>query len=849
MAQIGECVRRVLLLRLRGVTLVVCLVWRLFAVVEEHHSLRPRNAAAMLGVTLPARKPGSRHCSSSDKNDRPEPTQIWASRRRRPPPMTTRRPVAILAAAVAAGAAAVAHGSVIGVAPADMARYAGASGTFTCADGSATVPLDHVNDDYCDCHDGSDEPGTSACSAGRFYCENRGYFGAHIFSSRVRDGLCDCCDGSDEATHPTQRCPNTCASLAAAALKDYESKEAGLRAALEQKRAWVDASREGATKDQTELVELESSLEQLSTELSNVTARLDVLEEAERARKAAEEARRKEEEEARRQEEEARRAAEQPEGELAEHDAAQPDEGGAAEGGDGAAAGSGDTPRAEPPADGAGPDSAAEGGAGPTADAAADTAADDGTAADGGEESWRQSWMRVDPSEDDRPSADGAAGAAAEQPAAGAGEGEGGGGGEGEGEGDYMPAYDDEEDYVPPEYEGDDDYMPPEYDDDDVPSPHEGDDYPAEYDDDEYGGQYEGDDDLGAGDDDLGAGDDEAERDAYAGDDDYFSPEPEDDDDDYDPYADDEGADDLDEDDGAPTGERALTRGRAPCAPKRGTAPGLARTAHAESCARTHAWARTEGGGGGGCGRRGLCRWRQRALEMAARARSPRGAARLLARARAPGAAERTHGARTRVPPSRRGGRTPRARCRCFSAPPLVAGCHLVAPLASLGTASAPPSAQGASSLLSTASRWAQRAVPGLFHRLRVMYLKAAGGDLGGTRGVGAASPADRRSAASARRAAARPAAACRARVLGGHAHAAPAAAAAGRRGAARRSPPLGRGRSRGCTGLARPPVPTCHGSTRACARRPSPRAPPLLRATPTARAQSSRVCVRRAGV
>jgi len=30
---------------------------------------------------------------------------------------------------------------------------------FRCFDGSHTIPFAHVNDDYCDCMDGSDEPG------------------------------------------------------------------------------------------------------------------------------------------------------------------------------------------------------------------------------------------------------------------------------------------------------------------------------------------------------------------------------------------------------------------------------------------------------------------------------------------------------------------------------------------------------------------------------------------------------------------------------------------------------------------------------------------------------------------
>ena len=57
-----------------------------------------------------------------------------------------------------------------GVGRQDAARFiaARASGKLTCGDSSSpsVVSWEMVNDDFCDCQDGSDEPGTSACSNG-----------------------------------------------------------------------------------------------------------------------------------------------------------------------------------------------------------------------------------------------------------------------------------------------------------------------------------------------------------------------------------------------------------------------------------------------------------------------------------------------------------------------------------------------------------------------------------------------------------------------------------------------------------------------------------------------------------
>ena len=97
-----------------------------------------------------------------------------------------------------------------GYRPHDAFKYIEAlqQGSFSCFDGSAVLPADAVNDDFCDCADGSDEPGTPACAGvGLFYCRNAESIPKLIYSSHVADGICDCCDGSDEWS---SSCPNTC---------------------------------------------------------------------------------------------------------------------------------------------------------------------------------------------------------------------------------------------------------------------------------------------------------------------------------------------------------------------------------------------------------------------------------------------------------------------------------------------------------------------------------------------------------------------------------------------------------------------------------------------------------------
>jgi protein kinase C substrate 80K-H len=61
-----------------------------------------------------------------------------------------------------------------GVPPSLVSKYVpgtiGAHQTWTCLDGSKKIAWSAVNDDYCDCADGSDEPGASPGGSSQVNC-------------------------------------------------------------------------------------------------------------------------------------------------------------------------------------------------------------------------------------------------------------------------------------------------------------------------------------------------------------------------------------------------------------------------------------------------------------------------------------------------------------------------------------------------------------------------------------------------------------------------------------------------------------------------------------------------------
>jgi protein kinase C substrate 80K-H len=183
---------------------------------------------------------------------------------------------------------------LLGIAPQDETFYKAA--TIKCRDGSKKFTKLELNDDFCDCADGTDEPGTSACPGGKFHCRNAGHTPVSIYSSRVNDGICDCCDGSDEYDGKIN-CTNSCWEAGKVARDRLKKKITIYEEGLTLRKKDVEQSKIAYAKDEAELSKLKKEeyvLKGLVQQLKERKEQVEKAEEKERLQKEKEEEKKRE---------------------------------------------------------------------------------------------------------------------------------------------------------------------------------------------------------------------------------------------------------------------------------------------------------------------------------------------------------------------------------------------------------------------------------------------------------------------------------------------------------------------------------------------------------------------------
>ncbi|KAI0021737.1 glucosidase II beta subunit-like protein-domain-containing protein [Xylariomycetidae sp. FL0641] len=184
---------------------------------------------------------------------------------------------------------------------------------FTCiGHPSITISASQVNDNSCDCPDGSDEPGTAACgfldhlspeqplpgslsgstnttnALPGFWCENKGHIGAYVPFMFVNDGVCDyelCCDGTEEYGHAGGvKCPNKCAEIGKEWRRIDKERRESLERANKKRRTMAKESRELRRRVEAKISSLEGEIKELEVKRDDLKAKLEDVERSERGK-------------------------------------------------------------------------------------------------------------------------------------------------------------------------------------------------------------------------------------------------------------------------------------------------------------------------------------------------------------------------------------------------------------------------------------------------------------------------------------------------------------------------------------------------------------------------------------